>query len=58
VTTKERINRYLPAGFKLYQKARAWYLDTPAGVVDYSDGLSITPGDDGGPFKLEYISGR
>jgi len=43
VTTKERMNRYLGAGFGLYQKAHVWYVDTPAGVEEYSDGMTLAP---------------
>jgi len=43
VTTKERMNRYVPAGFGLYQKAHVWYIDTPSGVEEYSDGMILAP---------------
>lgn len=44
-TTKERINRYLPYGYQLFQKDYAWYLHTPQGEIrpfhgsDYIVGL-------------------
>lgn len=51
VTTKERINRYLPFGFYLYQEDSIWYVvcrrykDSERGVFTctFQDGMRITP---------------
>lgn len=40
-TTKERINRYLPGGYRLYQEDYEWYLSTPNGVREFSDGMLL-----------------
>ena len=37
VTTKERINRYLPEGWRLHQKDFVWYLSNSTGVNGLSD---------------------
>ena len=42
-TTKERMNQALPEGFRIFQRANVWHLDTPSGTEDYSDGLTIVP---------------
>ena len=36
-TTKERINRYLPSGFKLVQRDYEWYLKCWDPAADYDD---------------------
>tara|TARA_Y100000310_G_scaffold329489_1_gene399449 strand:+ start:649 stop:996 length:348 start_codon:yes stop_codon:yes gene_type:complete len=41
VTTKERINRYLPSGWKLYQKDFQWFIDTDYGTHKYYEGISL-----------------
>lgn len=46
-TTKERINRYLPAGCYLYQRDYAWYLSLPlpgggCHDVPFADGMEIS----------------
>lgn len=38
-TTKDRINRYSPAG--LYQKRRAWFLDGAGGRTPFADGIMV-----------------
>lgn len=47
VTTKQRINRYLPAGVSLAQKGGVWRVtDRRFGsevVVDFSDGMLLRP---------------
>ena len=40
-TTKERINRYLPSGYTLYQKNYTWYLATPNGTLPFNSGMRI-----------------
>jgi hypothetical protein len=43
-TTKERINRYLPGGYRLFQRDYEWYVNTPDGeTIDFEDGMIITP---------------
>ncbi len=42
VTTKERINRYLSAGYSVFQHDRNWYLGLPDGTrVDFAEGMLI-----------------
>ena len=42
VTTKERMNRYLPAGFRLYQQDYQWFVSSPnERDFLYEDGLVI-----------------
>ena len=36
VTTKERLNRYLPRGFHVYQKDWVWYLRDSNNDIDYN----------------------
>lgn len=38
VTTKERMNRWTPSGFSIYQKKWNWYITTPEGTFPYEDG--------------------
>lgn len=40
-TTKERINRYLPSGYRVYQEDFDWYLSTPEGDREFEDGMVI-----------------
>lgn len=42
-TTKERINRHLPAGYRVYQQDFQWYLSTPGDGDDmeFRDGMMI-----------------
>lgn len=43
-TTKERINRHLPAGYRLIQRDFEWYVVDPDGDrIDFSDGMEIDP---------------
>lgn len=42
MTTKARINDYLPVGFSLYTERGVWYLSCPSGdVLNYADGMTI-----------------
>jgi hypothetical protein len=42
VTTKDRINQYLPAGYSLYVNRGIWYLQCPNGdTLNYADGMTI-----------------
>jgi hypothetical protein len=48
-TTKERINRYIPSGYCLFQRDFEWYLRPPEAdsrtddsVMDFSDRMTIT----------------
>ena len=45
VTTKERMNRYLPHGFNLYQQNSIWYLRDTLNSKEYiyQDGITIHP---------------
>lgn len=41
-TTKERINRYLPDGYHLYQTHWDWYVTEPyGGITQYKDNMFI-----------------
>lgn len=45
LTTKERINRYMPEGCKLINKRGKWVVSMPNGQeVDFYDGMSLGPG--------------
>ena len=41
VTTKERLNRYLPRGMRVYQKNFEWYFEHDGHVYDFDDVLKI-----------------
>jgi len=43
-STKERINRHLPDGFKLYQEDNEWYLERKGDRedVEFHDGMKIS----------------
>jgi hypothetical protein len=41
MTTKERINRHIPAGYYVRQEDFTWYLETPDGRVEFEDGMII-----------------
>jgi len=41
VTTKERMNRYLPSGYSIYQEQSIWYLSHSDGRVAFADGMRI-----------------
>ena len=43
ITTKSRMNDYLPAPYRIWQKAGRWYVYTPSGVLDYADNMKIMP---------------
>ena len=43
VTTKNRINRYLPSGFYVRQEAYVWYIEAPDGRTEFEDGHLIVP---------------
>ena len=38
VTTKQRLNALFPAGYRIFQKAYAWHIDTPEGTFPFEDG--------------------
>ena len=41
-TTKERMNRYLPEGWRIYQKAGTWRISGPhGGSENYRDGCTL-----------------
>jgi len=40
-TTKDRLNRYTPSGFRVVQEDYRWYLETPDGRVPFTDQISI-----------------
>lgn len=41
-TTKERINRYNPSGYRVVQRDFDWYLETPDGErVEFADGMVL-----------------
>ena len=39
--TKNRINKYLPDDYRLYQENHTWYVETPKGKVEFSDNMVI-----------------
>lgn len=40
-TTKERINRHLPRGFRVFQEDFEWYVETPEETLEFKDGMKI-----------------
>ena len=38
VTTKQRLNALLPAGFRIFSRDYAWQISTPEGVFPFEDG--------------------
>jgi hypothetical protein len=38
VTTKQRLNALMPAGYRVFSERYAWKLSTPGGVYDFEDG--------------------
>lgn len=41
-STKQRINRYIPSGFKVYQENFNWFMKKPNGkVVEFKDDMVI-----------------
>jgi hypothetical protein len=43
-TTKERINRHLPAGYSVIQRDFTWYLTKPDGSrEEFRDGMTVEP---------------
>ena len=40
VTTKARINQYMPNGY-VYQRKYKWYVSTPEGDTPYYDGMEL-----------------
>ena len=38
VTTKQRLNALLPAGYRIHSNRFAWYITTPEGVFPFEDG--------------------
>ena len=45
VTTKSRMNEYLPGGYRVYQQDFAWSLRTPDGDVPFHDGMVLRDPD-------------
>lgn len=41
VTTKTRMNEFLPEGYKVFQKKGTWYLETPDKTLEYKDKMNI-----------------
>jgi hypothetical protein len=43
-TTKERINRHTPAGYRVVQRDYEWHVETLDGErIDFADGMIIEP---------------
>lgn len=53
VTTKERLNRFLPAGFSVFSDG-GWHVRTPAGTFPYADKVTFKP--DGNPTDWSAIA--
>jgi hypothetical protein len=49
VTTKERLNIHLPAGWNVYSGTGTWLIRTPAGTYPFADGARFAP--DGRPLN-------
>jgi len=42
-STKERINRHLPKGYKLTSEDSEWGINTPDGRIEFKSGMVIDP---------------
>jgi len=42
-STKERINRHLPSGYKLTSEGSEWGINTPDGRIEFKNGMVIDP---------------
>jgi len=42
-STKERINRHLPSGYKLTSEDSEWGINTPDGRIEFKNGMVIDP---------------
>lgn len=40
-TTKDRINRFLPKGYHVFQRDWSWYVSTPGGVEDWGGNYTV-----------------
>jgi hypothetical protein len=40
-TTKDRYNKYLPSGFRIWQDRPFWFLKTPIGVLPFRNGMHL-----------------
>lgn len=40
-TTKDRLNRYTPSGYRVVQRDYIWYLKTPSGKKRFKTGMTI-----------------
>lgn len=61
VTTKQRLNEYLPRGVSIYQERSIWYVNIGGYIADgstftYQDGLTLTPSED--TFTITYANGE
>lgn len=46
-TTLERISRYLPESYGIYQSKNKWWISTPTGdTLEFKDGMAINTPDD------------
>jgi len=41
VTTKARMNEFLPVGIRIYQKAGVWYIDDKGKKIEFFDGIEL-----------------
>lgn len=41
-STKERINKHTPDGYKVSKRQGDWYIDTPTGEKEFENGMEIT----------------
>lgn len=41
-TTKDRLNKYMPSGFSVWQNKPYWYIRTPAAVLPYYNRMHLT----------------
>ena len=42
-TTKDRYNKYLPSGFRVWQYRPFWFIKTPQGTLPFFNGMVLSP---------------
>jgi hypothetical protein len=42
-TTRQRINAFLPTGFRVWQQSPYWFIRTPRGVLPWENNMELTP---------------
>jgi hypothetical protein len=54
VTTKQRINWFLPPGCSVFQSRHVWYYAWPGGRIEFADGMRVGP--NGSMWRPVWVS--